>query len=112
MIEIVNKKYYRYSGDLTSTYEVYIGRNGKGSVLQNNYIISQDGTRAEVIEKYKKDLKERYLKDAKTRGYLNALSIIAQHLTLVLVCHCKPLPCHGDVVKECLESIIKNDYWK
>jgi len=111
MIKVVNKKYY-IPYDLTPVYEVYIGRNNGGSVLQNNYFIGRDGTREEAIQKYKIDLREKYNNDTRLRNYLHALAVIARSMTLVLICHCKPLPCHGDVVKECLESIIENGYWK
>jgi hypothetical protein len=33
---------------------------------------------------------------------------IGRKKELVLLCWCKPLPCHGDVVKSCLEWMDKN----
>lgn len=74
------------------TTRVYIGR---GSHYGNPFYINQHGTREQVIELYRNyfygspelmNLARRYLK-GKT-----------------LVCHCKPLACHGDVIAEYLEQ--------
>jgi hypothetical protein len=69
-------------------YEVYIGR---GSKWGNPFVIGKDGGRDEVIEKY--------------RGYLmNHPELIEDARKelrgKVLGCFCKPLPCHGDVLKK------------
>lgn len=67
---------------------VYIGR---GSPWGNRWLIDPL-TRREVIELYKKDLKEGILKSVESlRGK-------------TLVCYCKPLPCHGDVIVEFLAN--------
>ncbi len=67
---------------------VYIGRPGKWG---NPYLIGQDGTRRQVIEKYRSWLlaKPKLLAEAKQelRGK-------------DLVCHCAPKACHGDVLLE------------
>lgn len=68
---------------------IYVGR-GCGSRWGNPFIIGRDGTRAEVISKYKAWLpQQRHL--------------IAQLPSLRgrdLVCFCAPLPCHGDILLE------------
>jgi len=71
-------------------FDVYIGRPSKWG---NPFNIGKDGSRAEVVQKYKryilnnaellKDLKEL---EGKTLG-----------------CWCKPLACHGDVLIELLK---------
>lgn len=67
---------------------VYIGRPSK---FGNPFVIGRDGTRGEVIAKYRRWLatKPQLLEAAKTelRGK-------------DLVCFCHPLPCHGDVLVE------------
>ena len=84
----------------------YIGRNDGGTILQNNFFVGKDGTLEEVIERYRINLRWRMESDPSIVHYLEALAAIHKHgVILVLVCHCKPLPCHGDVVKQVLESM-------
>ena len=67
---------------------VYIGRP---SIFGNPYIVGIDGSRTEVIEKYR-----RYL------ALNNSLreEVIKQLKGKDLVCWCSPKPCHGDVLIE------------
>lgn len=72
-------------------YDVYIGRamprqKLKGSIWANPFKIGQDGTRDEVIEKYR-----QYV--------LGKPELLAQIESLrgkVLGCWCSPLRCHGE----------------
>ena len=61
----------------------------------NPYRIGPDGTREEVIEKYRSYFEEK-LKDPKFKKAVLSLK------GKVLSCWCKPLPCHGDVIEEYL----------
>jgi hypothetical protein len=68
-------------------FDVYIGRPFKWG---NKYVICKDGTREEVIDKYRKWL-------------LSQPDLLAQLGELkgkTLGCWCKPLPCHGDILAE------------
>jgi len=77
---------------------VYIGR---GSVLGNPYVIGQHGTRLEVIEMYARWLKDKIdNRDPVVMGALKRLKSDSQ-----LVCFCKPVPCHGDVIVKTWESL-------
>ncbi len=71
-------------------YDVYIGR---GSRWGNPFRIGKDGTRDEVLEKY--------------RQYILANPDLILHLPELLGktlgCWCKPLRCHGDILNEILE---------
>ena len=69
-------------------YEVYIGR---GSKWGNPFIIGKDGTRNEVIKKYRE-----YIKITVLPEQVNELS------GKTLICYCKPQSCHGDVLIELL----------
>lgn len=66
---------------------IYVGRPTKWG---NPFVIGRDGTREEVITKY--------------RGYLmNNAALLTQISELKghdLVCWCYPLPCHADVLLE------------
>jgi hypothetical protein len=68
-------------------YDVYIGR---GSKWGNPFVIGPDGTREQVIERY--------------RTYLLANHDLCADLYELegkcLGCFCKPLRCHGDVIVE------------
>jgi hypothetical protein len=76
-------------------YDVYIGRPSKWG---NPFLIGQDGTREEVIKKYRRYILSRpdllrQLKELKGKK---------------LGCWCKPKACHGDVLVELLS--FKKEY--
>lgn len=78
-------------------YDVYIGRPG---IWENPFIIGVDGTREEVIQKYRIWIKTQP-------------ELLAQIETLrgkVLGCWCSPKSCHGDVLIEILypENTLEN----
>ena len=66
---------------------VYIGRP---SIWGNPYKIGRDGSRADVIEKFRSWVR------ANTKAGLRAK---AKHELRgkLLVCYCAPAPCHGDI---------------
>lgn len=64
---------------------VYIGRPGP---YGNRYCINPM-TRLEVLEAYRKDGPPANLESLRDK---------------ILVCHCKPLPCHGDILIEWLNE--------
>jgi hypothetical protein len=71
-------------------YDVYIGRP---SVWGNPFVIGKDGTRGEVIAKYREYL-------------LSNPDLMARVPELegkTLGCWCSPEPCHGDVLIEVLK---------
>lgn len=76
---------------------VYIGRAGKGlsGYFGNPF---RDGTRAEIV-KYFREYFERQLL---TNEVFAAKVLDLQGKTLV--CFCKPLLCHGDVIVEYLDG--------
>ena len=89
---------------------VYIGRCGvvfiynvrypkKQSNFCNTFKIGKDGTREEVIEKYRCYIVERLKKDPKLKDELKQMK------GKNLGCWCHPEPCHGDVLIELIASI-------
>ena len=74
-------------------YDVYIGRPSKWG---NPFIIGKDGSRQDVIAKYRMfiinspDLYNRIVPELKGK---------------TLGCFCSPLPCHGDVLAELANSL-------
>lgn len=65
---------------------VYVGRPSKWG---NPFVIGRDGTREQVIEKYRHTLTPAQVEAA--RRELRGKN---------LVCWCAPLPCHADVLLE------------
>jgi len=72
-------------------YDVYIGRPSKWG---NPFRIGRDGTRAEVIRKYREWLLQQP----------DLLAALPELKGKVLGCWCKPLLCHGDVLVELVEE--------
>ena len=78
------------------------------SILSNKFRIGRDGTRADVIAKYRIWLwAQMNIPGSALMDELRTLLHTARYNTLVLMCCCKPLPCHGDVVKAALELLSK-----
>lgn len=73
-------------------YDVYIGR---GSKWGNPFSIGKDGTREEVIEKYR-----QYI-----MGSPQLLKDLYELKGKILGCWCKPLACHGDVLLDLVEEL-------
>lgn len=75
-----------------SKYDVYIGR---GSKWGNPFVIGKDGTRKEVVVKYKKWL-------------LNNPSLLKDLHELkgkILGCWCAPKECHGNILAELANNV-------
>jgi len=77
-------------------YDVYIGR---GSKWGNPYVEGRDGTREEVIERYRRRMERR--KDL--------IEDLDELRGMRLGCFCKPLPCHGDILIEMMERREDNE---
>lgn len=79
-----------------SSYDVYIGR---GSKWGNPFIIGIDGSRSEVIEKYREWL-------------LNQPELMADIGELkgkTMGCYCHPKACHGTILAELANQSSKMD---
>jgi len=74
-------------------YTHYIGRP---SIFGNPFEIGRDGTRAEVIQKYREWVKNR-------PDVLKAIESLPADATLG--CWCAPKPCHGHVIIEIWHEI-------
>jgi hypothetical protein len=73
-------------------FDVFIGRP---STFGNPFVIGRDGTRAEVIAKYRAHL----------LGSPELLEAAKKELRgRVMGCFCPPLPCHGHVLSEIVNA--------
>ncbi len=96
MITVVNRHTYKGPG-------LYIGR---GTPLGNPYRIGEHGTREQVIEKYRVWLRGQWQANTPAKRELIRLARMhADGEDIFLVCSCRPLPCHADVVKDAIEKI-------
>jgi hypothetical protein len=68
-------------------YDIYIGRPSKWG---NPFTVGKDGSREEVIKKYRAWILTQPL----------LITEVKELKGKVLGCWCKPLPCHGDVLVE------------
>lgn len=80
---------------------------GRGSKWGNPFLIGKNGTRAEVIELYRKwlagdpaALELAAAVEGQRRRPPTADEIRVELRGKVLVCWCKPAACHGDVLAE------------
>lgn len=90
MTTVVNKRTARpREGD------VYIGRP---TIFGNPFEVGRDGTREEVLEKFKQYFLKRLAQDSAFRQAVRALR------GKRLVCWCVPLPCHGQIIAEYLDD--------
>lgn len=78
-------------------YDVYIGRP---SLFGNPFIIGKDGTRNEVIEKYRKWIIQQPL----------LMQEIEKLKGKRLGCYCAPLKCHGDILAELANNLIDTEF--
>ena len=78
-------------------FDIYIGR---GTPWGNPFAIGDNGAdRAAVLQMFEDYFQKKYVDDA--QGSRDILSLKGK----VLGCHCKPLPCHGDIIARYLNSI-------
>ena len=97
-MRVVNKKYFVGHGE-------YIGRP---SALGNPFVIGRDGNRDEVIAKYRVWLWGEIKKRGAVYNELLRLAKLDIDGEVTLVCYCKPVPCHGDVIIKAIEWLNGN----
>lgn len=107
MCNIINFKQYGSIQALNQAFGdhwVYIGRANsyagfEQSPLANPFKVKDFGGRGKTLSHYRRWLWGRI--QAGDTAVLDALKAINE--STVLVCYCKPGPCHGDVVKAAAE---------
>lgn len=72
-------------------FSIYIGR---GTAFGNRFVVGKHGARDECIDAFEHDLRRRIAE--KDPVILTAFAGLDDRTNLV--CSCKPLPCHGDVI--------------
>jgi len=82
-------------------YDVYIGWEGKGQggYFGNPIRLNPGEARGSTLEKFKEYFYNRLQTDPQFSKRIETLK------GKTLGCFCKPNPCHGDIIKEYLDSI-------
>ncbi len=85
---------------------VYIGRAGYGEsgYFGNPFVISKDINREKVLELYRAYFYERLKSEYNFKIRIEALR------GKILMCFCKPLLCHGDIIVEYLDKLNLDAY--
>ena len=94
MITVQNKRTVTAKGE-------YIGRP---SPLGNPFMIGRDGSRPEVIAKYREWLHPQLdeSKPSPVLNEMNRLTDLHEAGNLNLICWCAPKECHGDVLAQAI----------
>jgi len=104
-INVRNKSKWNQQG-------VYIGRP---SPLGNPFKITEDQPRDICIQRYAYGLiqsiqKKNYIIMEELQK-IEALLLNHPKHKVNLICHCAPLPCHGDIIKQVLLNKFHTNYW-
>ena len=104
-INVRNKSKWNQQG-------VYIGRP---SELGNPFKITEDQTREICIQRYGymliSAIKKRSHVIMAELQKIEALLLNHPKHKVNLICHCAPLPCHGDLIKQVLLNKYHTNYW-
>ena len=110
-MDIINIKTEVYRGPV-----IYIGRSNffyklEGSVLANPYQVNKKRTLEESLILYKKWILQMYsLNQGSVYDELIRLAKLEKEgKKFALGCWCKPNNCHGDIVKQVIEFLIKKN---
>jgi hypothetical protein len=82
-------------------YDIYIGRPGP---FGNKFIIGKDGNRQEVIDKYRIWFYEKINSD---HSFAKLVYKTCSNKTLG--CYCSPQACHGDIIAEWCDLVVKTN---
>ncbi len=95
MIRVISNREFKNSSEFNILSEIELNQKtkyiGRPSIYGNPFEIGKDGTRVEVIEKFRE-----YILDTKQIKLLNTLK--KELKGKILICWCAPLACHGDVL--------------
>jgi len=83
-----------------TSYGIYVGR---GSVFGNPFVVGKDGTREEVIEKYRHWFWDKLKEDEiVSKEFFRLYELWRAHGNIALLCYCFPLACHSQVIGSAL----------
>jgi len=98
-IYVVNKRAFGGEG-------IYVGRP---SVLGNPFPMKGEADRDRVIVKYRVWLWQKVRERGQVFAELMRIRKLAEQGEVRLICWCSPKPCHGDVIRRCVEWMIREN---
>jgi hypothetical protein len=109
-VKSIRPRYQDLKKWMEDPHNVYIGRRGivfidkvrfpkEDSMWANPFKVGKDGTREEVINKYR-----NYINSQRKSGQITDQQLL-ELKGKTLGCWCKPDPCHGDVLVEMIASL-------
>lgn len=97
-IEVVNKHTHKGDGIVIM----------RGTPLGNPFVMSDTNSREKVVLDYYKWLRQEFTKgDVVHKTLMDIVNRVQAGEQVKLICCCKPLLCHGDVIKTAVEAIIE-----
>lgn len=80
----------------------------RSTAVGNPFKIGPDGTRKDVIDKFRDWLPKAYKENERVRSIIDRLVDHELHneCETVLLCWCDPLPCHASVIKDFVLDIV------
>ncbi len=105
MIKVVNKRYHKPTNNDIPIHRGFILGNPWTSKLSKTKAQYQCVTDIEAIANFREYLLEKLKsKDIDICSEMNRIYKMAKYGDVNLVCYCVPKCCHGDVIKEIIES--------
>lgn len=104
-IQVINKK-----GGIPPELDRYAVNIDRHTILGNPFRIGEKYTREQSVTAYKRWVWNMFNHNRKI--YNEVMHLVNRAIkdeTLVLCCWCKPLACHGDVLKALIEHLIERD---
>lgn len=105
-IRIGNKR--KSSSATPEAYEVIFNID-RPNPLANPYAITKTQNRQEVIMAFRKalDLDIRQRSGPRYQEICRIAQCVLDGQDVILMCWCQPLPCHGQVIKEAIEQMVR-----
>jgi len=73
-------------------------RIDRKTIFGNPFVIGQDGTRDDVVRKYRQHMYDEYAENPEYQRKMNSLAVLVKCRTVHLACWCVPEACHGDEI--------------
>jgi len=89
VINMANKKHMVAGGN-----DIYV-RIDRKTIFGNPYMIGRDGTREEVVKRYRQYMHDKYNEGGEYMRKMNSLAVLVANRTVHLACWCVPEDCHG-----------------
>ena len=94
VINMNNKAHMDHMRAGVGASDIYV-RVDRKTIFGNPYMIGRNGTRDEVVEKYRRYMHSKYAEGGEYQRKMNSLAVLVARRTVHLACWCVPENCHG-----------------